>query len=172
MKRKAPLPVAWIAQGLAVALALVVGVEMGSGSPLWAPLFAVGGAAFTLAAARFLEGQGLLSRRPASADWHRRLSPADWALMVLVAPIAEEILFRGALQPALGFVPATALFALVHGAVGPDMRDRLVRVVLALPVGLALGLAYLAGGLFCACFTHILLSGSFAAVSRRVPWGR
>lgn len=45
-----------------------------------------------------------------------RRTPAECALLAAVSAVAEEALFRGALQPLLGWVGASLLFGLAHFA--------------------------------------------------------
>lgn len=51
-------------------------------------------------------------------DWFAELlGPLSWSkacLLALLSGFAEEMLFRGAMQPTIGLGPATLLFALVH----------------------------------------------------------
>lgn len=50
------------------------------------------------------------------------LGPISWPkafLLALFSAIGEELLFRGAIQPSLGLVPASLLFALAHWPVHP-----------------------------------------------------
>lgn len=42
----------------------------------------------------------------------------EWLILGLASGIGEEILFRGAIQPAFGLVPTAALFAVVHTQYG------------------------------------------------------
>jgi len=62
------------------------------------------------------------------------LTAARAAWLGLVSALGEELLFRGALQPVLGLVPAAIAFALVHCVAGWWL--------FALVMGLALGLLY------------------------------
>lgn len=78
-------------------------------------------------------------------DWAKRitklidqffgsLTMTQAAWLGLVSALCEELLFRGALQPMLGLLPASILFALAHLIGG--------WWIFALVVGLALGLLY------------------------------
>jgi len=63
--------------------------------------------------------------------------PAHEAIgLALVSGIAEEVFFRGALQPAWGFLPATLLFAVLHSGRG---RAMLLWAATALVAGALLG---------------------------------
>ena len=42
----------------------------------------------------------------------------EWLILGLTSGIGEEILFRGAIQPALGLIPTAALFAVMHTQYG------------------------------------------------------
>lgn len=77
------------------------------------------------------------------------LTQALW--LGLVSGVCEELLFRGALQPMLGVVPASILFALAHLIGG--------WWIFALAVGLALGILYDWGGNLWPCvLAHGLLN--------------
>lgn len=55
----------------------------------------------------------------------RLLGPIDRAETVslaIISALAEEIAFRGALQHAIGWLPAAAIFALLHLGPGPPFR--------------------------------------------------
>ena len=70
------------------------------------------------------------------------IAKATWLQIVLiciVAGIAEEILFRGSLQPAVGIWPAAVLFGLLHA------YGRLY-VFVAIAAGACLGYLYLYSG--------------------------
>jgi membrane protease YdiL (CAAX protease family) len=64
--------------------------------------------------------------------------PGTGAIFVFAAMsgLGEELLFRGALQPAAGYVVASVAFGLVHGFFAPGWR---VWTVFALALGFALG---------------------------------
>lgn len=79
-------------------------------------------AAVTLAASGWL-----LERIPwlrwFGQEIRRLLGPIDtWTALVLAlcSGVGEELLFRGAMQPALGYVPTSLIFGLLH--TGPDRR--------------------------------------------------
>lgn len=71
------------------------------------------------------------------------LRPLDALVLALSSGLAEEALFRGALQPWLGLVPASLLFGLVHVPVTRRLR---VWPLFAFVVGLGLGWLALVGG--------------------------
>jgi membrane protease YdiL (CAAX protease family) len=50
------------------------------------------------------------------------LSPGVTLTMAALSAIGEEWVFRGVLQPGLGFVPATVLFGVVHIPIDRDLR--------------------------------------------------
>jgi membrane protease YdiL (CAAX protease family) len=95
-------------------------------------------------------------------DWARRitelvhqvfgtLTPSRAAWLGLVSGLCEEMLFRGALQPMLGLLPASILFALAHMVGG--------WWIFALAMGLALGLLYQwSGNLWPCVLAHGLLN--------------
>lgn len=89
-----------------------------------------------------------------------------FTLAVIVSPILEELLFRGALQPTLG-LPATAcLFAAMHATDSPLMPTN---PLLALPMGFGFGAVALYGGLGVAILAHSAfnLSGLVALQAMR-----
>ncbi len=70
---------------------------------------------------RFLTRVGAL--RWVAIEVKRLLGPLTPAMALLLAStsaVGEELLFRGAMQPALGYASTSILFGLVH--VGPDRR--------------------------------------------------
>lgn len=77
-----------------------------------------------------------------------------WLFVAVVASAAEEILFRGALQPVIGILPATALFAFLHFF----MQRRLAAYcVMAFVMGLVLAAVYAwTGSLGAAMAMHIM----------------
>jgi hypothetical protein len=84
-----------------------------------------------LAVARELEGH--------LASLVGSLSRSEAAGLSLLSGLAEELLFRGAIQPAWGFWPATLLFALLHTG-----RERALWLwtASAFVAGAVLGLAF------------------------------
>ncbi len=64
--------------------------------------------------------------------------PGDAFWLALFSSVGEELFFRGALQPWVGWLPASVAFGLVH--FGPR-RDLLAWPVLAMSVGLLFGAA-------------------------------
>lgn len=64
-------------------------------------------------------------------------------VIALASGIGEEVFFRGALQPSIGWVLTSVIFGVVH--VGPDRRF-LVWTVWAVVMGFALGAIYEATG--------------------------
>jgi len=73
----------------------------------------------------------------------------DYFLIALLAALGEEILFRGALQPLIGLIPATAIFGLLHAT-------SRAHVILATLLGLGLGWLYeWSGSLWPPIFAHL-----------------
>ena len=87
-------------------------------------------------------------------------------LLALLSSLGEEILFRGAVQPLLGFVPAAILFALSHF---PLKRDMWIWPIYALGMGVVLGLLRNAGG---DIWSAVLLHFSVNAVSLSLISGK
>ncbi len=84
------------------------------------------------------------------------LSPAACLLLALMSSVAEELLFRGLLQPGLGVVPATILFGLAHVPVERDLR---AWPFMAAAVGALLAaLFYWTGGLVAPIMAHFCLN--------------
>lgn len=122
---------------LALAVAGALGLGWARGGPLSLALFLVPAELpldllLGLAAAALLAGLWELGRRrlAAAAELEARLAALlgglrrDEALaLALLSGLAEETLFRGALQSAFGWTAATALFALLHS--GPQRALRL-----------------------------------------------
>lgn len=116
----------------------------------WLPASATGGDVVTslllgaLLAAVTLAASGWLLDRIPWLRWfgeeiRRLLGPMGTGtalVLALCSGIGEEILFRGAMQPALGYVPASLIFGLLH--TGPDRRY-IGWTVFAITMGLALG---------------------------------
>jgi CAAX protease family protein len=84
------------------------------------------------------------------------LRPGDAWMLAIVSAIAEEIMFRGALQPAIGCVAAGLLFGVLH--IPPDRR-LLAWPLYATILGLALGGIYAAtGNLIGPILAHFLIN--------------
>ncbi|MDQ1346821.1 MAG: protease family protein [Acidobacteriota bacterium] len=85
------------------------------------------------------------------------LSIAEAVSLAVISALAEELFFRGALQSAIGFLPAAVLFALLHAGPGKGFR---VWALFALAGGLALGaLVSLRGPLGGAIVAHLMVNG-------------
>lgn len=81
------------------------------------------------------------------------LSLRDCVLLALASGLAEEALFRGALQPLLGYVGASLLFGVAHFA---PRRDLLPWVGFAFLAGFGLGWLYEeTGNLVAPVVTHV-----------------
>jgi membrane protease YdiL (CAAX protease family) len=125
-------------------------IDLGAGLALGGALLALW---WTLrrfvAAARALENE--LARLLAP------LTVAEAVSLAFISAIAEELFFRGALQGALGFLPAAVLFALLHAGPGRGFR---IWTFFALAGGLTLGaLVVLRGPLGGAIVAHVLVNG-------------
>ena len=88
---------------------------------------------------------------------HRSLGPlrnSSILLLALLSAYSEELFFRGALQPAIGFIGATVLFALSHF---PPQKSMLIWPFYALVMGAVLGLLRILGGdIYSAVLLHFL----------------
>ncbi len=102
-----------------------------------------------VAAARTLEGE--LARLLAP------LAVSEAVALAVISAVAEELFFRGALQGALGFLPAAVLFALLHSGPGKSYR---IWTLFALAGGVALGtLVAMRGPLGGAIVAHLIVNG-------------
>jgi hypothetical protein len=80
-------------------------------------------------------------------------SVRDCIVLAVASGVAEETFFRGALQPALGWLPASLIFGLVHFA---PRRDLLPWTGFALCAGLVLGgLFEITGNLVAPIVAHV-----------------
>jgi membrane protease YdiL (CAAX protease family) len=94
---------------------------------------------------------------------HRELRPAARALapstlpwIALASGIGEEVLFRGALVPALGVVVSSAAFGLLHQTRGPA---RVTWMVFAAAMGLAFGALFRStGSLLGPIVAHVVIN--------------
>ena len=76
----------------------------------------------------------------------RALGPISWplaAVLAITSGVAEELLFRAAVQSSLGLIHASLLFAMVHI---PHDRDMWIWPLLTFMVGLGFGVVVLATG--------------------------
>ncbi len=152
---------------LAVAGALWIGMRAGSIPPelfvrpsVWWQDAGLGAGA----AALLLAGWELLRRRaPAARRLERDLAEllggldrVQVAALALLSGFAEELFFRGAVQSAWGWLPATLLFAVLHGGPGPAYR---LWGLFALAAGAALGgLMEWRGALLAPVTAHVLVN--------------
>ncbi len=58
------------------------------------------------------------------------------AILAVTSAVGEELLFRGALQPLIGFWPTVLLFGIIHGGTNPKLRTWAIFATLA---GILLG---------------------------------
>lgn len=125
-------------------------IDLGAGVAIGGALLALWAALRRwVAAARLLEDE--LARLLAP------LAVAEALSLAVISAVAEELFFRGALQGALGLLPAAVLFALLHAGPGKGFR---VWTLFALAGGLALGaLVALRGPLGGAIVAHLLVNG-------------
>ncbi len=115
-------------------------------------------AAATLAATRLVVRRARWARELHVA-FRELLGPLDTAsiaVLALASGMGEEVFFRGALQPSLGFVLTSLLFGLVH--VGPDRRF-LAWTAWAVGMGFALGAIHEATGSLAGCvLAHVAIN--------------
>ncbi|MBP9145834.1 MAG: CPBP family intramembrane metalloprotease [Thermoanaerobaculia bacterium] len=136
-------------------------IDLGAGVAIGAALLALWWALRRFfAAARSLEDELAALLAP--------LSVAEAVSLALISAVAEELFFRGALQGAIGFLPAAVLFALMHAGPGKGFR---IWTLFALAGGLALGaLVALRGPLGGAIVAHLMVNGvNLVRLARRAP---
>ena len=99
--------------------------------------------------------------------WQREMvrgwTVTDAVTVAVFSGLAEEALIRALLQPLIGLVPAAAIFAVLH--LVPDRRLWLWPI-LALVLGLVLGVAFELAGYPAAAAAHLIING-FALVRLR-----
>jgi len=85
------------------------------------------------------------------------LNTGEVLALALLSGFAEELFFRGAMQGAWGWLPATLLFALLHAGPGTAYR---IWTVFAAIAGLTLaGLMLWRGNLMAPVVAHVLVNG-------------
>lgn len=96
------------------------------------------------------------------------LDPTEILALALLSGFAEEVFFRGALQGAWGWIPATILFAVLHAGPGAEFR---VWTLFAGVAGLAFAwLAILRGNLLAPIVAHMVVNGvNLVRLSRTAP---
>jgi membrane protease YdiL (CAAX protease family) len=83
-------------------------------------------------------------------DWSSFTIP-DYCAVALLAAVGEELLFRGAMQPVIGLVPAAVIFGLLHATAVAHM-------VLAGALGVSLGwLFHWTGSLWPPIVAHFII---------------
>mgnify|MGYP003378125636 CR=1 FL=1 len=136
-------------------------IDLGAGVAIGAALLALWWALRRFfAAARSLEDELAALLAP--------LSVAEAVSLALISAVAEELFFRGALQGAIGFLPAAVLFALMHAGPGKGFR---IWTLFALAGGLSLGaLVSLRGPLGGAIVAHLMVNAvNLVRLARRAP---
>lgn len=84
------------------------------------------------------------------------LSTGTVAVLAVTSAVGEELLFRGALQPLIGFWPTAALFGLLHGGGAPRL---FAWTLFAFLSGLLLGwLADFTGSLLAPILCHLTIN--------------
>jgi len=84
------------------------------------------------------------------------LRTSQCLLLALVSGVAEEVFFRGVLQPRIGLVAASVLFGLAHFA---PSRELLPWTLFSLAAGFLLGVLFDAtGNLIAPVLTHVLVN--------------
>jgi membrane protease YdiL (CAAX protease family) len=162
---------AWIFY-LGLALGGLLWIGLARGGPIPLDLFADPGAlhlgldiALGVAAGLALVGVWRLGRHflPAARELNEQLghllggiSRGDAIALALLSGFAEELFFRGAVQSAWGWFPATVLFAALHTGPGRGLK---LWTVFALLAGLLFaGLVAWRGNLLPAILGHVLVN--------------
>jgi membrane protease YdiL (CAAX protease family) len=121
--------------------------------------------ALGVAAGLLLVGVWRLGKRylPAARELNDQLaqllggmSPADAVALALISGFAEELFFRGAVQSAWGWIPATILFAALH--TGPGRAFKLWTLFALLAGLLFAALVLWRGNLLPAILAHVLVN--------------
>jgi membrane protease YdiL (CAAX protease family) len=100
----------------------------------------------------------------------KELSPPRIVLFAVLVGCAEEILFRGVLQPAIGLVATSLAFGLIH--IFPTLK-LLPWTLFAIAAGFLLGWLYeTTGGLLAPTLAHILVNGTNLLLISRKPGRR
>lgn len=162
---------AWILYlGLALAGLLWIGLARGGPIPLGLfvdpdPLHLGLDLALGVAAGLALVGVWRLGRRflPAARELHEQLghllggvSRGDAIALALLSGFAEELFFRGAVQSAWGWFPATVLFAALH--TGPGRALKLWTLFALLAGLLFAGLMAWRGNLLPVILGHVIVN--------------
>jgi membrane protease YdiL (CAAX protease family) len=171
--------------GLAVVLNLARGeavVPLSWGPTVW-PAFgwAILGAALTIGFSRFAEARFAWARRM-SAWFRSKLGPltgAEVLSLAFASGIAEEMLFRGALQPAFGSMLGSEVAGLVaatlaFGALHVGGRDMWPWTAFALALGGYLGwLQLYADNVLPPIVLHVLVNAvNLRRIGRPAPFGK
>ncbi|HEX5757601.1 MAG TPA: CPBP family intramembrane glutamic endopeptidase [Thermoanaerobaculia bacterium] len=156
----------WFYLLLAVAGAVWIGARRGTiplalfvDRRLWPLDVLLGVAAAGLLVGLWRLGRRLPAARELEASLGGLLGPldrTDVAGLALLSGFAEELFFRGAVQDALGWLPAVLLFALLHSGPGRPFR---LWSVFAIAAGLLFGgLTLWRGNLLAAVVGHVLVN--------------
>ena len=126
--------------------------------PGWSALIGTAAGLLTTLLSHLFTSRFTWARR-LEEEFARILGPLtmfEVVLLALMSSLAEEAFFRGALQPALGFVLTSLIFGLLH--IGPS-KTYLPWTAMALTMGFALGALYLlTGTLIAPILCHFLIN--------------
>jgi membrane protease YdiL (CAAX protease family) len=94
------------------------------------------------------------------SDWFAEvlgpITARDALILALLSGFAEEMLFRGAIQPTIGLIPTTILFGLCHW---PPRKELRPWTALTAVLGLVFGIATeLSGHLTAAIVAHFVIN--------------
>jgi membrane protease YdiL (CAAX protease family) len=124
---------------------------------LFAVLGAAGGVGVVLLSRIFLEQYEWAK---SLSDWFAEvlgpITVRDALILALLSGIAEEMLFRGAIQPTLGVIPTTILFGLCHW---PPRKELRPWTAMTAVLGLLFGVATeVSGHLTAAIVAHFVIN--------------
>ncbi len=85
-----------------------------------------------------------------------RLTPRECVVLALLSGVAEEVFFRGALQPEVGLLWTTLIFGALHA---PVKRDLLLWTPFALAAGFLFGVLFeVLGSIVAPAAAHVLVN--------------
>ena len=121
-----------------------------------------------LAARRVLPGARALEAE--LAELLGPLTTGEVIGLAILSGFAEELFFRGAMQSAWGWIPATILFAVLHA--GPGASYRIWTGFAAIAGVVLAGLMIWRGNLLAPVLTHIIVNGVNLDRLSRLPEAR
>jgi membrane protease YdiL (CAAX protease family) len=130
------------------------------------------GIGMALVAAWRLAAQAFPAARTLETELAELLGPLKTSEIVALAALSgfsEELFFRGAVQGAWGWIPATLLFALLH--TGPGWSYKMWTAFAALAGLVLAGLMIWRGNLLAPAAAHMVVNGVNLGRLSRIPGG-